>query len=135
MTEQRAIDVLLLNRPFAYNELQKAHDIAIQALEEIQQYRAIGSVEELQNMKNELKEALSDWRQYRKIGTIEGFKALKEKEEPIMVEQKTDDKTIYKCLCGNVLLEVYSDGFRQGFITDYCKECGHRLARAIYDWE
>ena len=50
------------------------------ALEEIQQYRAIGTVEELQDMKNKYQEAVVDWRQYRKIGTIEEFKALKEKE-------------------------------------------------------
>jgi len=37
---------------------------AIEALEEIQQYRAIGTAEELQEMKKDFAEALSDWRQY-----------------------------------------------------------------------
>ena len=46
MTENEAINHLQLNRPFAYSELQNAVDIAIKALEEVQQYRAIGTIEE-----------------------------------------------------------------------------------------
>ena len=46
MTENEAINHLQLNRPFAYSELQNAIDIAIKALEEVQQYRAIGTPEE-----------------------------------------------------------------------------------------
>lgn len=49
----------------------EALDVAIQTLEEVQQYRAIGTPEELQDMKSDYFEALSDWRQYRKIGTLE----------------------------------------------------------------
>lgn len=53
----------------------EALDVAIQALEEVQQYRAIGTPEELQDMKSDYFEALSDWRQYRKIGTLEECRA------------------------------------------------------------
>ena len=113
MTEQMAIEELKALRKDdkrVYAEEYEALEVAIQALEEIQQYRAIGTVENLQ--------------------------ALKEKsvaKKPI--EQGTDDKTIYKCSCGNVLMEKYSDGLICGFITDYCKVCGRKLLRADVDWE
>ena len=55
-------------------------EVAIQALEEIKQYRAIGTPEEFQDMKNNYFEALSDWRQYRKIGTLEECRAAMEKQ-------------------------------------------------------
>ena len=41
-------------------------EMAIKAVEEVQQYRTIGTPEELQEMKKDFAEALSDWRQYRK---------------------------------------------------------------------
>ena len=50
-------------------------DYITKALEEVQQYRAIGTPEELQEMKKDFAEALSDWRQYRKIGTLEECRA------------------------------------------------------------
>lgn len=58
--------------------LRDAVDVAIQALEKVEQYRAIGTPEELQDMKSNYFEALSDWRQYRKIGTLE--ECLKNKD-------------------------------------------------------
>ena len=51
MTENEAIYVLEMNRPFAYSELQEAIDTAINSLKEIKQYRAIGTVEEFRNLK------------------------------------------------------------------------------------
>lgn len=58
-------------------------EMAIKALEEIQQYRATGTPEELQEMKKDFAEALSDWRQYRKIGTLEECRAAVEKQTAI----------------------------------------------------
>ena len=55
MTEQEAINHLQLNRPFAYSELQNAVDIAIKALEEVHQYRAIGTPEECQTAVEKMK--------------------------------------------------------------------------------
>lgn len=90
MTESEAIEEL----KYDYNELGKAipcdtswgssfenaYRMAIQALEEVQQYRAIGTPEELQDMKRNYFEALSDWRQYRKIGTLEECQTAVEKQ-------------------------------------------------------
>lgn len=43
-------------------------------------YHAIGTPEELQELKKDFAEALSDWRQYRKIGTLEECQAAMEKQ-------------------------------------------------------
>ena len=100
---------------------------AIQALEEVQQYRAIGTAEELQDMKSNYFEALSDWRQYRKIGTLEECRAAVEKQTAKKVKSISQVKDgdsyvglIGRCpCCGDVLEED----------TVYC-DCGQRL-----DWE
>ena len=59
---------------------------AIQALEEIQQYRAIGTVEEMEVLNRIAEETVEYLKEdkellakYKRIGTIEEFKALKEK--------------------------------------------------------
>ena len=51
--------------------------------DKLEQYEAIGTVEELQDMKNKYQEAVVDWRQYRKIGTVEEFKALKQRQNKL----------------------------------------------------
>ena len=50
MTENEAIKVLKDEHSYGY-ELNKACLIAIKALEEIQQYRAIGAIEEFKELK------------------------------------------------------------------------------------
>lgn len=50
--EAEAIDCLKKNRPSSgFYMLQESVDMAIQALEEIQQYRVIGTMEELRELK------------------------------------------------------------------------------------
>lgn len=53
MTEQEAIKVMKWYSEEEYGKglVSESHSMAIQALEEIQQYRAIGTVEELQALK------------------------------------------------------------------------------------
>lgn len=80
MTENEAIKVLKDEHSYGY-ELNKACLIAIKALEEIQQYRAIGTVEQLEWCKD-----ASHWKElfkeklekYEAIGTVEEFKAYKQ---------------------------------------------------------
>ena len=101
-------------------------EMAIKALEEVQQYRAIGTPEELQEMKKDFSEALSDWRQYRKIGTLEECRAAVEKQTAKKVKSISQVKDgdsyvglIGRCpCCGDILEEG----------TVYC-DCGQRL-----DW-
>ena len=100
-----------------------ACDIAIQALEEIQQYRAIGTVEQLEWCKD-----ASHWKElfkeklekYEAIDTIEEFKALKEKNVDKKAEWKFDDFTAkfgnpYRCSnCDEEFEDTYN----------YCPNCG-----------
>lgn len=108
------------NRPHPL--LHEAVGMAIKALEEVQQYRTIGTPEELQDMKNNYFEALSDWRQYRKIGTLEECRAAMETqidEKPTAVLGNFGG-TDYECKnCGNNV--CYGD--------EYCRWCGQKL-----DW-
>ena len=105
--------------------------VAIQALEEIKQYRAIGTVEELQYAvlaKEELERRNKylvpvvnkeryELEQYRKCGTVEEFKALKEKAEPKKIIE--EEIKVIKCpSCGS------------HEINNYCSKCGQLL-----DWE
>lgn len=94
--------------------------IAIQALEKVQQYRAIGTPEELQDMRSNYFEALSDWRQYRKIGTLEECRTARKKQIP-MKPDFTEDKEFALCPCcnGKGLLDKQK----------YCDNCGQKL-----DW-
>lgn len=92
----------------------------IKALEEVQQYRAIGTAEELQDMKSNYFEALSDWRQYRKIGTLEECRAAVEKQtaKKVMHNKKVN---IYFCpICERKCNYMHSL---------YCSGCGQKL-----DW-
>ena len=105
------------------NEIQ-GYEMAIKALEEVQQYRAIGTPEELQDMKNNYFEALSDWRQYRKIGTLEECREAVEKQTAIEPEKVnipctswTKAHMRYRCSCGSFLTSY----------DDYCNKCGQKL--------
>ncbi len=91
-----------------------------------EEYKAIGTPEELQDMKNDYAEALSDWRQYRKIGTLEECRAAMEKQTAKKVKSISQVKDgdsyvglIGRCpCCGDILEED----------TVYC-DCGQKL-----DW-
>ena len=89
MTENEAIKELETSRNLAkmctQNSERKreieSYEIAIKALEEIQAYRAIGTVKEIMDMLFSTEQEHDEVLKYRAIGTVEEFKALKEKEE------------------------------------------------------
>ena len=108
--------------------IKQATKEAIKALEEIQQYRAIGTAEDLQTMKDngafsavelaKIAAMLKRLKVYEAIGTVEEFKAFKEKN----VAKKPIDKIMYlECpTCGDVgILDC-----------GYCSACGQKL-----DWQ
>lgn len=121
MNEIEAIEIIgkvpvSLNYEGSLVEIKKAYDVIQKAIEEIQQYRAIGTVEDLKTMKEngaftgvELAQILAmqmELKKYQSIGTIEEFKALKEKNEPKKpngIERKRDEHgfiyQIGKCPC------------------------------------
>lgn len=123
MEESEAIKELHGIRPRGGIIPQKraeALDVAIQALEEVQQYRAIGTVEELQDMKSNYFEALSDWRQYRKIGTLEECRAAVERNN----EKTRIIDGITEC-CG---YDFGIDAFQRG-LSKFCPVCGRKIER------
>lgn len=108
----------------------EAYNMAIKALEEIQQYRAIGTVEEIkatiENLNKVLLEHKDKLAPYVNIGTVEEFKALKDKSEPKKLDKKTsDDIEFYHCphcsrLRGTSIVSV---------LSKYCEDCGQAI-----DW-
>lgn len=84
MTENAAIEYLkgLKEDYFQPKRISEALDTAVESLEEVQKYRALGKIEFLTDMKNHYVEVLSDLRQYQNIGTVkkcEVYKAIAEK--------------------------------------------------------
>ena len=95
--ETEAIECLKSNKPTSgYLMLQESIDMAIKALEEVQQYRAIGTVEELKAASKYLRlvkkhgtvgKAIDACAEYEGIGTVEECRAaMKKKPEKPMVE-------------------------------------------------
>lgn len=111
----------------------EALDLAIQALEKVQQYREIGTPEELQDMKSDYFEALSDWRQYRKIGALEECRTAIEKQipkKPIFDYNLSDTLSKFHCECGNTIKVSHDIGImNNNNAPNYCSKCGCRL-----DW-
>ena len=60
-------------------EYYEAMELAIKVFEEIQQYRELGTVEEIADCIKQSEEEFNMLMEYRNIGTIEEFKELKEK--------------------------------------------------------
>lgn len=151
MTEQEAIAIIKKNYPKCCKmvngryeggfddtdcELGQAFNIAIKALEEVQQYHAIGTIEELQTMKEhgaftgvELANIAAmqmKLKEYETIGTPEECRAAVEKQTAKKVKSisQVKDRDSYVGLigrcpcCGDILEED----------TVYC-DCGQRL-----DW-
>lgn len=100
-------------------------------LKEYEQYRAIGTVEDLKTMKEngafsgvELAQILAmqkELKKYQSIGTIDEFKALKEKNEP--KKAMHNGANWYRCPNG---CEVHKKAFEKDW---YCPKCGVKL-----DW-
>lgn len=124
MKESEAIKELHGIRPRGGIIPQKraeALDVSIQALEEVQKYRAIGTPEELQDMKSNYFEALSDWRQYRKIGTLEECRAAVERSN----EKTRIIDGITEC-CG---YDFGIDAFQRE-LPKFCPVCGREIERS-----
>ncbi len=143
MTEQEAIAIIKKNYPKCCKmangryeggfddtdcELGQAFNIAIKALEEVQQYRAIGTMEELQTMKEhggftgvELANIAAmqmKLKEYEAIGAPEECRTAREKQIPKKPDF-TEDKTFALCPCCN----------SKGLLNKqkYCDNCGQKL--------
>lgn len=121
MTFEEAKCCLVENKPIIdFKKYNEALGVAIVALAEIQEYRAIGTVEDIQLIFSLCKDLERIVKKYEKIGTIEEFKDLKEKNEPKKPQEISWGAT--KCpICGQEF------GFNSHF--NYCPKCGQKL-----DW-
>ena len=109
-----------------YGEHIEAVQMAIKALEEIQQYRALGTPEELA----EVAVALMGFHEYQQIGTLEECRAAMEKQTAKRPDYEgdgyADGQLVYDtwiCPCCGERYEVDYDDY------DYCPNCGQKLRR------
>lgn len=81
-------------------------------------------------MDNAIK-VLEDVQQYRAIGTLEECRVAVEKQKPMKPsESSCSEKTHYRCPnCGYIPLTVYANGYRLGNKPDFCEKCGKAI-----DW-
>ena len=111
-----------IKNEFANTSTQICHncdhkDEYIEELEaEVEEYRAIGTPEELQEMKKDFAEALSDWRQYLKVGTLEECRAA--------VEKQTAKRPR---IMGNAMICPSCPRCFKSDNSAYCPSCGQKL--------
>lgn len=141
MTENRAIEIMNWYSEEEYgkgSQVAMAHMMAAKALEEIQQYRAIGTVEDIQTMKDngsfsavelaKIANMLKRLKVYEEIGTAEELKTLKEKNEPKIPNYEGDG--YYK---GQIVLDTWicpncEKSYEVDYEDyDYCPNCGQRI--------
>jgi len=104
-------------------------DMAIKALEEIQQYRAIGTVEELKELKYNgafsgielanIAASLAELQKYQAIGTPDQCREAVERMKPKgFIQTEKFNTTMWQCpICYS---ELYSG-------QNYCDECGNLI--------
>lgn len=132
MTEQQAIKAIQNDLEWHSKELKPAYKevlrMAIQALEEIQQYRAIGLTPELiEAMQGHNIALINDLGEYQAIGTVEQCRTAVERMKPkkptniaMVKDRKICVGRIGKCpCCGSAVAE---DNFT-------CKDCFQ-----VLDW-
>lgn len=130
--------------PMLYAGRKKKAETIIEMCEELEQYRAIGTVEELKSMKEngaftgvelaQLAAMQMRLKEYSAIGTIDEFKALKEKNKLIkprfVMNKRSDTVSIWECRCGNLFRTKNKEGVLDGIDVNYCSKCGVKL-----DWQ
>ena len=129
MTENEALKILN-NECEDISKVQIALKVAREALEEIQQYRAIGLTPELiEAMQGHNVALINDLGEYQAIGTAEEFKTLKEKsvaKKPIKINIPNTSwcrkQERYECPSCHKYLN-----FRE---LSYCCVCGQK-----FDWQ
>ena len=129
--ETEAIECLKSNKPTSgYLMLQESIDMANKALEEVQQYRAIGTVEELETASKYLRlvkkhgtvgKAIEACAEYEGIGTVEECREAMEKQRRKIVKNQYGTNYVLKAgycpVCGCGVTARW----------DYCQCCGQKL--------
>lgn len=121
--ENEAIEAIKANMPTSgYQMLRESLDMAIKALEEIQQYREIGTVEQVGNQKYNLGIAYKIISDYQNVGTVEECREAVEKQKP--KKARFYSWSLYCPDCGQLV-----GNRRFKWENNFCRNCG----RAI-DW-
>lgn len=121
MTESESVlrDIIIDGNGCDYDE-----SISQSIFEEIQQYRELGTVEEILKVFNNQQTIIATQhetvKQYRAIGTIEEFKALKEKDTPMELAEHNFQDEVHHYLCPRCRSIVSCN-------QNYCEECGQAL--------
>ena len=145
MTEQEALEILeevkqLDDTLYAYSSVyMEALEVALFALKEIQNYRKLGTLEELARAKKYIDlakkhgtigEMIDECAEYEAIGTVEECRESREKRSPEKcIIDSCPDHTHYKCpSCGQIQMSTYVHGIpRLGRITKHGENCGQAL--------
>ena len=132
MTENEAINELKNYRACSETKLPKEIEVAIQAIEEIQQYRAIGTAEEIVDGIKQSEEEFNMLMEYLHIGTIDEVKALEKQHNNgwIPVDERLPDTNDYILLSfSNFTIpvvgryETEKDGSGAFYIGDEVETC------------
>ena len=135
MTENEIIKILEAEKAYmdshAGRSQSEALAYAIEAVKEIQQYRAIGTVEDWQKLIKKEATERRKLEEYFMFGSVEEFQALKEKSvaktpTPIDYEKYMDVVENAKFLRGAYWCPNCNHTVRSGA---YCNDCGQKL-----DW-
>ena len=141
MTEQRAKEML---QQIAYDGeypmgSTDAFNMAIKALEEIQQYRALGLTPELiEAMQGHNIAMINDLAEYQALGTVEELRVARDKQiekKPIYKEMPYSEEVGFNeewhCPVCGAYVGYYTEGMGEPEQMEYCNECGQHIAR---DW-
>lgn len=128
MTEQEAIEIidLICKELYKPKKVQEALDTAISALKEVQQYRKIGTIEQVRNQKDNLDTAYKIISDYESCGTVEECREARGKQEPRIpkfIHMMGEYNARFKCpVCEHRF--IYDCTNIEPF---FCKKCGQAL--------
>ena len=108
---------------------QEAHNAAISAIKEVQQYREIGTVEQVRNQKHNLEMAYKIISDYEAIGTVEECREAAEKQKPKKPHRNYKKFSGLWCKCGWYL------GQKRCLDIKYCPNCGQAIAENLEGME
>lgn len=135
--ETEAIECLKSNKPTSgYLMLQESIDMAIKALEEVQQYRAIGTPEELKaamkyvylaKKHGTVGQVIENCVKYEAIGTPEECRSWKEKQnaKKVISFDYNNGTVNYGCpVCKRKIISKIDGEWCGGTFNEYCDRCG-----------
>lgn len=128
-------------------DVKESLKTAIYALKEIQQYRKIGTVEEIKKAKacikllrriKTLEGIMVECLEYEKIGTVEECQEAREKQipkKPVCKPKPYNESVGFNeewfCPSCGAYIGYFYEGMDEPEQMEYCNECGQHIAR---DW-